>query len=58
MCTWAALLNLINGYNIDEDLRNVGSVVRPQIELSAYKDDRPHALQDRVDQFTKEKLIK
>lgn len=56
-CTWYWLQHIVNGYNILEDISNEWSVIRPQKDPMEYLDDRPHSLQDRLNQFRELWLI-
>jgi hypothetical protein len=51
LCTWYALQHIVNWYNVVEDIKNEGKIIREQKNPGEYKDDRPHYLQDRLNQF-------
>lgn len=57
LCTRYALQHDVNAYNIIEDIKNEGRVIRQQKNPWEYKDDRPHYLQDRLSQFKSLGLI-
>ena len=56
-CTWFALQHIVNWNNILEDLENKWEVIRDQFNPNEYVDNRPHYLQDRLNQFKELDLI-